>query len=178
MKKPEVLYHASPNRNIEVFEPRAEHVRDINEGPVVFATPNKAYATCFIVENDDSWVQISGFNDVRVVVVSDKSRFIKHDKGGAIYELPVDTFVNEIRGGAKDEWTSRVPVVPIGKTEFQTGLEAMLGMAVQVYFVEIQTFKSIRSASDHGIGIIRKLQSENQKLNINVKQLPKGDFSE
>ncbi len=178
MKKPKVLYHASLNRNIEVFEPRAEHVRDINEGRVVFATPNKAYASCFIVENDGSWVQISGFNDVRVVIISSESRFRKQDRGGAIYELPVDTFVHEIRGGAKDEWTSRVPVKPISKTVYDSGLKAMLELSVQVYFVDKKTFKSIYNAKDHGISILRTLKSENQKRNVNIKQLPKGDFSE
>ncbi|MDQ5943592.1 MAG: hypothetical protein QG675_360 [Patescibacteria group bacterium] len=178
MNKPSVLYHASPNRKIEIFEPRAEHVRDPLEGPVVFATPDIAYASCFIVESDDSWVQISGFNNVRVVVISDRTRFEREDQGGAIYELPSDTFVNEIRGGAKDEWTSREAVKPITKNVFDSGLDAMLKYAVQVYFVDQETFDHINIADDHGIAILRTLKSENQERNINVCELPKGDFNE
>lgn len=178
MSKPSVLYHASPNREIMQFEPRDEHVRDISEGPVVFATPHQDYASCFIVAINDSWSQISQFNSVRVVVILDKNRFENEDNGGAIYTLPIDTFIYERRGGAKDEWTSREPVKPIGKQMYESGLEAMLDNGVQVYFVDAPTFGRIKGANDHGIGILRTLTSENQKQNINVLQLPKGDFSE
>lgn len=178
MNKPSVLYHASANRDIEIFEPRNEHVRDINEGPVIFATPQKDYASCFIVATDDSWVQISGFNNVQVVVISDQSRFEREDKGGAIYELPSDTFVNEIRGSANDEWTSREAVRPIGKEVYELGLEAMLKYGVQVYFVEKYTFEIIKNAKDNGMSILRTLESENKKRDLNTKELPKGDFSE
>lgn len=178
MKKPDVLYHASPNRNIEIFKPRNESVRDANEGPVVFATSQKDYASCFIMATDDSWTQISKFNSVRVVVVSDRTRFEMQDKGGAIYELPSNTFIYDIRGSAKDEWTSRESVKPIGKIVFDSGLEAMLKYGVQVYFVDKTTFKKITNAEDHGISILQILQSENQKHNINIKQLPMGDFDE
>jgi len=178
MKKPDVLYHASPNRNIEIFKPRNESVRDANEGPVVFATSQKDYASCFLVVTDDNWVQISRFNNVRVVVISERSRFAREDQGGAIYELPSDTFVNEIRGSAKDEWTSREAMKPIGKEVFESGLAAMLNYGVQVYFVDKTTFKKITNADDHGISILRTLQSENQKLKINIKKLPWWNFDE
>jgi hypothetical protein len=32
----DVLYHGSTNSNIKVFEPRNNHIRDKEEGPVVF----------------------------------------------------------------------------------------------------------------------------------------------
>ena len=178
MDKPRLLYHASPSREIKVFEPRAEQMRDRSEGPVVFATPNKASVSCFIVKTDDSWTQISTFGDVQTMIISDLERFEREDHGGAIYELPSDTFIHEIRGGASDEWTSRVPVKPIGKTEYDSGLEAMIEEGVQVYVVDKPTFQNIYNAKDNGMGILRTLTSENQKHKINVNQLPKGDFSE
>ncbi len=176
MSKPSILYHASSNRDIEIFEPRNEHVRDASEGPVVFATPYIESAACFIVKTDDSWTQKSAFNDVQTMIISDKKRFRDIDKGGAIYELPSDNFVNEIRGGASDEWTSRESIKPIDKIVFDSGREAMLKYGVQVYFVDKSTFKKITNADDHGISILRTLQSENQKLNINIKKLPKEEF--
>jgi hypothetical protein len=36
-----------PIGNIEKFEPRAKSIRDSEEGPVVFATPDLALATTF-----------------------------------------------------------------------------------------------------------------------------------
>lgn len=178
MNKPSVLYHASTNKNVEIFEPHNKSIRDIDEGPVVFATPRIDYASCFIVKTDDSWVQISAYGDIQTIVISDRDRFEKEDKGGAIYELPSDTFVNEIRGSAKDEWTSREAVRPVGKNVFASGLDAMLEYGVQVYFVDASTWDSMKNAKDNGIGVLRRLKSENQVHNINVQQLPKGDFSE
>lgn len=178
MSKPSILYHASPNKNIDVFEPRNEHVRDINEGPVVFATPHVDLASCFLFENDDSWVSISRFNSVQVIIVSDRERFEREDHGGVIYELPSDTFVHEIRGGAKDEWTSRVSAKPTGKTEYKSALEAMLEHGVQVYFVDKSIFVKINNSKDNGMATLRTLDSENSVKNVNISGLPKGDFGE
>lgn len=178
MNKPSILYHASPNKNIDVFEPRDEHVRDIDEGPVVFATPHKDLASCFLFENDDSWVSISRFNGVQVIIISDRERFEREDYGGVIYELPSDTFVHEIRGGAKDEWTSRVSVKSNNKTEYKSALEAMLELGVQVYFVDKSIFGKIKDSKDNGMAILRTLDSENKLKNINIKELPEGDFDE
>ncbi len=171
MSKPKVLYHASPNKNIDIFEPRAEQTRDLLEGLVVFATPRIEYAACFVVKTNDSWTQKSSYNGIQTMVISDRKRLEKEDRGGAIYELPSDTFVNEIRGSAKDEWTSREAVKPTGQNVFYSGLEAMLDMGVQVYFVDENTFDNIRSANDHGISMLRTLKSENQERNINAQQL-------
>lgn len=172
------LYHASPNKHIEIFEPRNEHVRDINEGPVVFATPHKDLASCFLFKNDDSWVNISRFNDVQVIIISDSEKFVVEDQGGSIYELPVGTFLHEIRGDAKDEWTSRVAVKPKDKIDYSSSLKAMLELGVQVYFVDKSIFEKINDSKDNGMAILRTQTSENQLRNKNIKDLPKGDFSE
>jgi len=171
MNKPSVLYHASPNRDIEVFEPRAESVRDENEGPVVFATPSKAFASCFLVNTNNSWTAISRFNGIQTIIISDRKRFESIDIGGAIYHLSSDTFIHEIRGGGKDEWTSIVSVKPQSKDVFESGLQAMLDLGVQVYFVDSQTFSKISSADDYGYGILQNLESENQRLKSNVQEL-------
>lgn len=44
----DVLYHGSTNSNIKVFEPRNNHIRDKEEGPVVFATPSLKLASCYL----------------------------------------------------------------------------------------------------------------------------------
>ena len=55
MRKPDVLYHGSPERDITILEPRAHTTRDPQEGQVVFACRDLAYATMFMVRTDDSW---------------------------------------------------------------------------------------------------------------------------
>lgn len=167
LKRPPVLYHASNNPNIEVFEPRVESVRDKDEGPMVFATPDKAFATCFIVPTSGSWVKIGRFSEPgRVgpwhVVISDKTRFSELDKGGAIYELSSDGFSTDPnKGVGASEWVSPSAVKPITHEQVQSGLQAMLDAGVQVYFVDQATFEQIRQSDDHGKVIIDSLTPYN-----------------
>ncbi len=166
VKKPEMLYHASPIRDVEEFEPRAENYRDPQEGPVVFATPDKTYASCFLVKTDGSWVNIGRYSEKGVIgrwhmIVSDKERFMRADRGGVIYSLPVDSFIfHPDRNMAELEWTSAVSVKPVKKDFFESGLQAMLENGVDVYFVDQATFDAIQTSDDHGREILGSLTPE------------------
>ncbi len=161
--KPKVLFHSSRNKDIKEFEPRNKKVRDPLEGPVVFATPDKAYASCFLVPSDDSWVIIGRYSTYGVpgpwkVVVSDEERFRRADKGGAIYHLPSQSFsFHPERNMSETEWTSHQAVKPLGKEEYESGLEAMIGQGVDVYFVDKTTFDSIAQSKDNGQSIVGSL---------------------
>ena len=171
--KPKILYHASQNRNIEEFEPRRVSVRDINEGPRVFATEDLSYAVKFLVPSDDSWAQLSRWGKAHVAIYSDQDRFEKSDKGGSVYELPSDTFIIDPKfTKSTKEWTSKVPVKPIKKTDYESGLEAMIDNGVQIYFVDKDTFQKIKDSNDHGNAIVRRLRSANQERNKNVIEVP------
>jgi len=169
IEKPEILYHASENKNIQEFEPRAESVRDKNEGNVIFATPDVALASCFIVPSTDDWTQKSIFTlpngeSIHVLVVGDEKRFKETDKGGAIYSLPSDSFKTDLEKGMKDkEWISREPVRPTDKTEYKTGMQAMLENGVKVFFVDNKTFEKIKNSEDHGAKILQTLKPEEIK---------------
>lgn len=172
MEKPEKLYHASSNRSIEQFVPRADKVRDPAEGPRVFATPDKRMSTVFLVGTDDSWANSGAFNGVPYLVISDKERFTKLDQGGAIYHLPSASFENDPEKGLGElEWTSKEAVTPTGKEEHESALDAMVNHGVQVYFVDADTFAAIDGAADHGLSILRSLTSENQRRGVNAVEL-------
>jgi len=47
----------------------------------------------------------------------------------------------------------------------------MIENGVQVYFVDQATFSELKKAPDHGLSILKKLESENQKRGQNVTQL-------
>lgn len=172
MEKPDKLYHGSSNRSIEKFVPRSDKVRDASEGPRVFATPDKRMASIFIAGTDDSWTHSGAFNYVPYIIISDRERFERLDQGGAIYHLPSTTFENDPEKGLGGlEWTSREPVDPVEKEEHPSALDAMIGHGVQVYFVDTETFKAVNAADDHGLTILRSLESENQRRGSNIAKL-------
>jgi len=164
--KPSVLYHASESKTIKEFEPKNWTKRDSKEGPVVFATSDKAYASMFIVPSDDSWTLKGRYGDKSSVyawhiIVNGRDRFTNVDKGGSIYNLPVESFSYDVNRNMADiEWTSQIPVRPKGQTNYKSGLEAMKKLGIKVYFVNDQTFNAIKKASDHGQSIISGLISD------------------
>jgi len=168
-EKPPFLYHASSNRSIEKFEPRAESIRDPEEGPVVFATPDLALATTFLVnETNDSWTQIGKIDGVPYMVIRDKKHFIRCDKGGSIYKFSNDSFIcYPDKGMGEDEWVSKDPVTPLEKTDVESALDAMIENGVQIFFVDKKTFNRISHDEDF-IDIIKRLESENKRRGKNV----------
>lgn len=172
MEKPPHLYHGSSSREISRFEPRATKVRDISEGPVVFATSDKRMASVFMIGVDDSWGNSGMHNGVPYMIISDQKRFEDLDKGGAIYHLPGDTFnTDPSKGLGEIEWISSEAVEPTHREDHESALEAMLNHGVQVYFVDRETYEAYRSAPDKSLPLLRSLQSENQKRGVNPVEL-------
>ena len=138
-------------------------MRDASEGPVVFATPSKAYASCFMVKTDGSWVAISSWDGGKTwyFICSDKERFLENDKGGSIYTFKnIGQFSTDpTKGTGDNEWVSREPVKPVDKEEFESGLDAMLSLGVKIYFVSKDQFEEMRNSNDEGFEIIQKLRS-------------------
>lgn len=166
IEKPLVLYHASQSKHIDEFEPRRGGYRDPGEGPVVFATPDKAYATLFLVKSNDSWTFKGRYSEAGVkgpwhIIISDKDRFVAADKGGSIYSFDPNNFsFDPHRNMGSNEWTSHTPVSPIGEEYYPSGLEAMKSAGVEVYFVDAATFSEIKNSEDYGYSILASLNPE------------------
>jgi hypothetical protein len=61
-EKPAILYLSAQAPNIQELLPMRGNIRDENEGPVIFATPDKAYASTFLVkEHGDLGIEINGY---------------------------------------------------------------------------------------------------------------------
>lgn len=149
MKKPKYLYHASENRNIDVLEPRMQSIRDLKEGPVLFATPSMALATCFIVNVDDTWADMGIVNGVTYFICSDEKRYKNADKGGVVYILDPEGFETSMdKGMGLDEWITKEKVVPISKVEYKSGLKSMEENGVKIFFVNENEFTQIMSNED------------------------------
>lgn len=135
MFKIKFLYHGSSNSSLNILVPKAITVRDSKEGLVVFATQARARASLFIVPSDDSWTNKSCFNGVNYHLIADKDRFLKLDKGGAIYTLNSDDFTTNSKA---KEWVSTIPVKPIGKEVFKSGIDAMNKYGVKVIYCDFE----------------------------------------
>lgn len=153
------LYHASANPDITEFEPREESSRYPGEGPLVFATPDKRVAAMFLAPKDGGLAEISKFDEDAVLVIQNSAdNFIAHDKGGAIYVLPSDTFTTDNSIGMQEtEWVSKEAVKPISKEIYTTSIDAMRSMGVKLYFVDARIMNMVRNSSDHGMALLRSL---------------------
>ena len=171
-EKPPFLYHGSPHKGVEEFEPRISQGTGEEFGAMVYATPDLATASAFLAEVKKEW-SAGRFGDAFYVLIPySREEFIKNDKGGHIYVLPSDTFKSDHeRGLGKYEWVSKEKVKPTKKIEEPSALDAMLENGVQVYFVDDNIYKQIKESNDHGLSILKNLESENQRRGVNVKPL-------
>jgi len=150
--KPKFLYHGSPNKNIAIFEPRAESIRDPKEGPVIFGAPDKVYASMFLVPSDDDWTSKGQFSGQYYQAIADEKRYRELDKGGAIYTFSSESFETDLTKSMKQrEWISRKPVKPIKKEVYESGLEAMKQLGVKVVFVTSDVFSEFRQKLRSGL---------------------------
>ena len=168
MRKPLYVYHASPNCDLKIIEPRKNTAPEgFKEGPVVFATDNFSFSTQFLVPHDDSWANGGAFGNTLFFVISDRKRFKNADKGGCVYLVLSKNFTNY----NKREWFTRIPVKIYGKVHFSSGLDAMVITGVQVYYVSLKVYLEIQKAKDHGVSILNSLKSENEKRGLRVNKL-------
>lgn len=164
-ERPKMLYHASQNPNISEFTPRSDRIRDAEEGPRVFATPERSLASAFLVENHhDGWMSIGYYSGSLVVVLcADREHFIQNDRGGVLYALPSDTFdFDPDKGMGEHEWTSPIAVRPLQQERIPSALDEMVKNGVWVYFVNRKMFEDIKASDDYGASILLKCQSENE----------------
>ena len=168
-ERPPVLYHGSISPDLEEVEPRRTRWRDKNEGPRVFATPDKRLATIFAGKNERV-VRSGKFNDTPyAVIIGSAEEFMKEDVGGHIYTLSTDGFEYDPQKGlGENEWTCQSKVKPLDKTRLDSALDAMIDEGVQVYFVDEETNLAIGKSKDHGYSILKSIRSENQRRGKNV----------
>ncbi len=158
--RPKLLFHASQNGDIEIFEPRAEKKRHDDDPAQVFGSPLRSISSFFIVPNDDR-VAASGRwgNDLPwTFVIGDPERFHSLDKGGWMYSMPTESFsVDPNKGLGLFEWTSTKSVAPLDKIYYDSGLKAMLDFGVTVYSMEPLQFEEFRLAKEQR-EILEKLE--------------------
>jgi hypothetical protein len=179
-EKPEKLFLSAQTKGIKELVPREGRHRGHNEGAVIFATPDKALASIFLVEgHDDSWMEIGYFNNVPYTVICmSREDFIKRDNGGTMYEVSSENFdFNPNVGMGEKEWTSKKAVNPTGETNYPSSLETMIDNGVYVFFVNKETFIKIKNSEDHGFEILSTLTPENMRKKPNTQTFVKSTES-
>ena len=175
MPKHKYLYHASANKSVKILKPQRKSFRDKDEGEVIFATPDLAYASCFLVPGtSEEWIKISRWSKNPKkqgpwhFICGNKEKLLKQDKGGAIYVLPYDNFKTyQNKGAGIAEWVSKKEVIPYKKIKYDSALKAMLNNKVQVIFTNMDVIRKINKSNDHGFSIAKNLESENKKTGYN-----------
>ena len=141
-KKPENFYHGSANKDIIELEPKQKSYRKKEEGELLFASPDIAGATLFLVRMFDNESR-KGYEDgIYYFVISDKDKFRELDKGGTVYVLPDSNFTNDREQWSR-EWATKQKVKPLNKIHFDSALKAMVENGVKVYFTNKEMFEKI-----------------------------------
>lgn len=139
-----VLYHASQNKNLTAAEPKRTLSKDIYIGDFVFATTDKFLATMYLATKGYATLLGSQDEQPNIVICADANDYLTHDQGGAIYELPSDSFTESPQKELSDyELVSLIPVKPLNKTVYDKSLDAMQDSGIVVRFVDKQTFDNL-----------------------------------
>lgn len=130
------LYHGSPRTALTVIEPRrGTRPASRPDVPVVYASPDPAYAACFLAASDDSWLEIGrtvcdGEADPWRVVLLDRSRARDLERPCALYRLPADGFAPAV--DSNPEWVSAGAAVPVGRVVCRSAVALMRALGVVV----------------------------------------------
>ena len=107
----------------------------------MFASPDLACATLFLVRTYDNDSSKGYENGIYYYVISDKEKFLELDKGGTVYVLPDANFTSDPEEWSR-EWATKDKVKPLSKIHFDSGLRAMVDNGVRVYFTDRETFEN------------------------------------
>jgi hypothetical protein len=157
MNKPDVLYHASHNKDILEFKPKNESPRYEGEPNAVFATPYIEVAAMFLVPKSIT-TEISKYGSTYTVFINGSEQDFKAlDHGGAIYTLSSDGFETDKNiGMGETEWLSQKPVKPLNKVVYDSALDAIHEHKVKIYFLSNDTFNRIKANPELGLEIVEK----------------------
>lgn len=139
----DVLYHASPHKELRAITPQRTRSNNQYIGDYVFATANKLLAVMYLATkgvgtlmnpDDQPWI----------VLCSSSANYTANDRGGAIYELPTAGFTETPQAGLTAyEVVSSTAMEPLGKTVYDKSLTAMASHGIEIYFASSKLFNEM-----------------------------------
>ena len=172
MEKPKKLYHGSSRRIDGPLQPIL--IKDlpdhIHSQPAVFGTARQDIAALFMFMPYSHAIFSIGFEqDIAYICIWGMGEdFLGSGHEGYLYVLPSNTFE---KVGKEYEWQSFEEVMPIEVQHFDSVISGMMKCGAQVYFIhDDQIMDQIVADKHNRAPILKKLVSENQKRNVNMKR--------
>ena len=163
------LYHGSSQHIEGALKPILKHgtLDHVHDRPAVFATERIDVASLFMFPAD-ILASIGFEQDIAYICIwGTPEEFTDKDKGGFVYVLPSISFE---KMGKDYEWQSFEAVEPLEIREFGSVIGGMVECGAQVYFIDSDDiFDRITADKNNRVPILKKLISENQKINSNLK---------
>jgi hypothetical protein len=139
-----ILYHASTNKDLALITPKRTLSKDKYIGEFVFATADRMLATMYLATRGYATLLGSHDEEPNIVICADQGKYQAYDNGGAIYELPSESFKESPQKELSDfELVSMEPVTPLRKVIYEKSLQAMQDAGITVRFVDEQVFNSL-----------------------------------
>jgi hypothetical protein len=144
-----IIYHASTNKNLVIIFPKRTFSKDKYIGNFVFGTTDKILATMYLATRGYSTLMNSRGEQPNIVICAVPAEYQLGDSGGAIYELPVESFIESPQKELSDyELVSKRPVKPLNKLVYNSSLEAMRKAGIIVRFVDEHIFNDLVNNPD------------------------------
>lgn len=139
-----ILYHATQNKNLTIIEPQPTLSLDKYIGDFVFATKIKNMALMYLVPHGFPTLMNPNDKEPNIVISANPVHFKSKDKGGAIYELPSESFIDTPQKGLSEfEMVSTKAVEPISKQVITSTLHALTNAGISIHFVNEKTFNKL-----------------------------------
>lgn len=138
------LYHASRKKKIPIIKPQRTLSNNKYIGDFVFATTNRKLAVMYLTPKGFPTLMNPSEKNANIVICAQEKEFIEYDQGGAIYELPVESFNPSPQKGLSEyEMVSQQPVRPLNEVDFNSAITALISAGVTIRFTDEATFKTL-----------------------------------
>jgi hypothetical protein len=152
ISKPPFLFHGSCIQNIDFLRPEKLTFHDPNDEALVYATPSRAYSSCFILSWDDRWatVQFLYGEDIFYFIFRKSVPIEDRDQSGSIYTVASTDFdFHPERSMKHFEWSANIAQKVITEEKYTSGLEAMIQNNIQFIPLEDRLFDAYMQMDMH-----------------------------
>lgn len=144
-----VLYHASQAKKLKTIFPKPTLSNNRYIGDYIFATANRALATMYLAPKGFAILMNIDALIPTLIICGNEQELKKHDKGGAIYELSPDVFIDTPQKGLElYEKVSKKPITPLKAKIYDSIFDAFREQRIKVKFVDEATFKELVESPD------------------------------